>query len=85
MSGPADRLRLDGRWGGRGAWRRPGTTKGGPEGPPLSDEALLRSGYQTVPLQPFVPPEQVRVYEPGEVLDLMMLNTPVELDVAEIV
>jgi hypothetical protein len=45
---------------------------------------VLRSGYQTVPLQPFEPPVQVRVYEPGEVLDFVMMNVPPELDSAEI-
>ena len=34
-------------------------------------------------LQPFVPPLQERVYAPGEVLDFVMRNTPVEFEVDE--
>ena len=84
MFGSAAGPRLDGRWGRAAA--APENDEGRARGPALvTRDALMRVGYQAVPLQPFVPPEQVRVYEPGEVFDLMMLNTPVELDVAEIV
>jgi hypothetical protein len=34
-------------------------------------------------LQPFVPPLQARVYVPGEVLDFVIVNTPVEFEVDE--
>ena len=62
----------------------PETTKGGPEGPPLCREAVRRGDYQELPLQPFVPPEQVRVYAPGAVLDFVIVNVPPELDSAAI-
>ena len=57
--------------------------KGGPEGPPLSDAMLSCGDYQVLLLQPFVPPLQVRVYVPGEVLDFVIVNTPVEFEVDE--
>ena len=58
------------------------TTKGGPEGPPLSNDAVRRLAYQTVVLQPFVPPEHVRVYEPGEPSVFVIVNTPVDFETA---
>ena len=59
----------------------PEPTKGGPEGPPLSDVLLNFQDYQVLALQPFVPPVQARVYVPGAVFDFVMRNTPVEFEV----
>jgi hypothetical protein len=36
------------------------------------DAAVLRRGYQLEPLQPFVPPVQLRVYAPGVEADFVM-------------
>ena len=71
-------------WPGGRMDGQPETTKGGPDGPALVRREVVRGDYQELPLQPFVPPVQVRVYEPGEVLDFVIVNVPPELDRAEI-
>ena len=77
-------LKSDAPASGRTDDSRPTTTKGGPEGPPLV-RSMLRCGsdYQLELVQPFVPPVQLRVYVPGEVLDFVIRNTPVEFEVDE--
>ena len=60
--------------------------EGRARGPALVRRDAVRCGdYQELPLQPFVPPLQVRVYAPGAVLDFVIVNVPPELDSAEIV
>jgi hypothetical protein len=56
--------------------------KGGPEGPPRSSNRASVD-YQVVPLQPLVPPEQVRLVVPFAALTT--LNTPPDFDLALIV
>ena len=63
----------------------PQDDEGRTRGPALVRRAAVwRGDYQELPLQPFVPPLQVRVYEPGAVLDFVIVNVPPELDSAEI-
>ena len=48
--------------------------------PALMSVKVRRPAYQLVPLQPFVPPEQVRTYEPGDEAVFVMTNVPLDFD-----
>ena len=61
----------------------PGNDEGRARGPALVRQDAELRDYQVLLLQPFVPPVQARVYVPGEVLDFVIVNTPVEFEVDE--
>src|SRR4051812_20652394 len=73
----------NGRTFGHVAAHAPDNDEGRARGPALvKPEAVLRAGYQLPLLQPFVLPVQLRLYEPGEALDFVMVKTPVDFEVA---
>jgi hypothetical protein len=57
-----------------------GKEKGGPEGPPFKAKRVP-CAYQVPPLQPLVPPEQVRLETPV-VAFFTMLNVPPDFECA---